>query len=252
LWLAVWGYYVMTLLPVLGIVQVGLQSMADRYMYLPSLGPFIIMGLMAAWVRERINNLERRNLIAGFLAVAASILVFTSLSYLSFRQIGIWKNSIIFWNYIIEKEPERVLFAYLNRGVAFENKGELNKAIEDYEKVIDIDPLYFEAYNNLGVLYGQNGLFDRAIEYFNKSIGIDPAYVDAYVNRGIAYAVSGRYDSALKDFDKAVLLDQNSAEAYFNRGSLYLKTGNRERAASDFRKACDLGKQDACSRSALY
>jgi len=252
LWLSVWGYYVLNLIPVLGIIQVGEQSMADRYMYLPGLGPLLIMGLMAAWVWERINRLERRNLIAGFLAVAASILVFISLSYLSFKQIGIWKNSIVFWNYIIEKEPERVLFAYLNRGVAFEKRGELNKAIEDYDKVIDIDPLYFEAYNNLGVLYGQNGMFDKAIEYLNKSIGIDPTYVDAYVNRGIAYAISGRYDSALNDFNKAILLDQNSTAAYFNRGSLYLKTGNRDRAASDFRKACDLGKQDACSRIALY
>ncbi len=249
LWLSVWGYYVLNLVPVLGIIQVGEQSMADRYMYLPGLAPFLIAGLTAAWVWERISRLERRSLIARFMAATASIFVFISLSYLSFKQIGIWKNSIVLWNYIIEKEPERVLFAYINRGVAFEKRGELNKAIEDYDKVIDIDPLYFEAYNNLGVLYGQNGLFDKAIEYFNKSIGIDPAYVDAYVNRGIAYAVSGRYDSALKDFDKAVLLDQNSAEAYFNRGNLYLKTGNRERAASDFRKACDLGKQDACARS---
>jgi tetratricopeptide (TPR) repeat protein len=100
-------------------------------------------------------------LIAGFLAVAASILVFISLSYLSFRQIGIWKNSIVLWNYIIEKEPERVLFAYLNRGVAFEKRGELNKAIEDYDKVIDIDPLYFEAYNNRGFYMARMGCSTR-------------------------------------------------------------------------------------------
>jgi Tfp pilus assembly protein PilF len=252
LWLSVWGYYVITLLPVLGIVQVGLQSMADRYTYLPGLGPFLLIGIMTAWIWARIQRPDKQGLIARSLTVAAALLVFISLSYLTFKQIGIWKNSIVLWSYVIEKEPERVPFAYINRGIAFEKTGQMKEAIEDYNRVIALDPLYFEAYNNLGVLYGQNELFDKAIEYFNKSVGIDPTYVDAYVNRGIAYALSGRYDSALEDFNKAVLLDQNSAEAYFNRGNLYLSIGRKDLAVSDFRKACDLGKQDACTRSALY
>jgi tetratricopeptide (TPR) repeat protein len=251
LWLSVWGYYVMTLLPVLGIVQVGLQSMADRYAYLPSLGPFLLMGLTAAWVWVLVQRLGKWSSIAKVLTAALSAFVIISLSYLTFKQIGIWRNSIVFWSYVIEKEPERVLLAYLNRGMAFEKRGQMDKAIEDYDKAIALDPLYYEAYNNRGVLYGQAGSFDKAIEYFDKSIGINPGDEDAYVDRGIAYALSGRYDRALDDFNKAILLNQDSAEAYFNRGNLYRRMGNKERSAADFRNACDLGKEEACARSAL-
>ena len=251
LWLSAWGYYVMTLLPVLGIVQVGLQSMADRYMYLPGLGPFLVMGIMVAWVWARIEGAGKRGQLTKYLTVAVSVAVIISLSYLTFKQVGVWRNSIVFWSYVIEKEPERVLLAYLNRGLAYEKTGQINKAIEDYDKAIAIDPLYFEAYNNRGVLYGQEGKFDKAIEYFNKSISINPDDEEAYVDRGIAYALSGRYDRAMEDFNKSILLNQDSAEAYYNRGNLYLRTGDRERSMSDFRKACNLGKEDGCARSGL-
>jgi tetratricopeptide (TPR) repeat protein len=240
------------LLPVLGIVQVGLQSMADRYTYLPSLAPFLLIGITAPWVWTRITRLERKSPIAKFLAAGVSVSLIISLSYLTFRQIGIWKNSIVFWSYVIEKEPEKVLLAYLNRGVAFEKTGQINRAIADYDKAIAIDPLYFEAYNNRGVLYGQAGMFDKATEYFNKSISMNPDFEEAYVNRGIAYALSGRDDRALEDFNKVILLNQESAEAYFNRGNLYFRQGNNTLAVSDFRKACDLGKEEACARSSLY
>jgi regulator of sirC expression with transglutaminase-like and TPR domain len=249
LWLSVWGYYVITLIPVLGIVQVGLQSMADRYTYLPSLGPFLLMGLFAAWAWARITEKWGRR--ATYLAVTAFVVAIISLSYLTFRQTGIWRDSIVLWSYVIEREPERVLLAYLNRGIAFEKTGQIDRAIEDYDRAIAIDPLYYEAYNNRGVLYGQEGKFDLAIEYFNKSIGINPDNEEAYVDRGIAYALSGRHDRALEDFNRAIQLNQNSAEAYYNRGSLHLRTGDKDLALTDFQKACDLGKEDGCVRSAL-
>jgi len=236
------------LLPVLGIVQVGLQSMADRYTYLPSLAPFLIIGLTAAWVWARMTRLERGSLIAKYLAVGVSASLIVSLSYLTFKQTGIWKNSIVFWSYVIEKEPERVLSAYVNRGVAFEKTGQMDRAIADYEKAIAIDPLYFEAYNNRGVLYGQAGMVDKATEYLNKAISINPEFEEAYINRGIAYALSGQDDRALEDFNAVILLNQESAEAYFNRGILYLRKGSNSLAVSDFRKACDLGKEEACVR----
>src|SRR5208337_2312182 len=101
-------YYVITLLPVLGIVQVGGQSMADRYTYLPSLGPFLIIGVIAAKVYEKVIALNQRRVILRIASLFIALAMLTLISYATIGQIGIWKDSIKFWNYVIEKEPERI------------------------------------------------------------------------------------------------------------------------------------------------
>jgi lipoprotein NlpI len=281
LWLAVWGYYVVTLLPVLGIVQVGGQAMADRYTYLPSLGPFLIMGLGTAWISKKINAVKSRGLIIKGFSVVTAVLVVAALSSLTVRQIGIWKNSINLWSRVIEKDPERVPMAYYYRGAVFEKRGQYAQAIEDYARAIELypsyteaysnrgavfekigqfdkaiddynratalNPSYYMAYNNKGTLYGKEGLFDRALESFNQTIAINPDFADAYYNRGLTYVYMGRYGNALEDYNKAILLNQNDATFYLDRGKLYLVTGKHELAMADFRKACDLGNKDGCN-----
>jgi tetratricopeptide (TPR) repeat protein len=103
------------------------------------------------------------------------------------------------------------------------------------------------AYNNRGGAYITIELFDKAIEDFNQVISIDPAYYEAYSNRGYAYYFRGQYDEAMKDYDRAIELNQNFAKAYFNRGDLYLKTGNIQLATTDFQKACALGDKEGCN-----
>lgn len=281
LWLSVWGYYVITLLPVLGIVQVGIHSMADRYSYLPSLGPFLVTGILVAWVLERVNDLGKLRHPVKIIIFSMLISVFAYMSFLTFRQITIWENSITLWNYLIKKEPERVPFAYYNRGIAFEKRGETDKAIEDYDMAIALKPSYYEAYNNRGIalnrigqtgkaiedydraialkpshyeayynrarVFEKTGEFDRAIADYNNTIKFNPEYVAAYVNRGIAYFLLRNYDGALEDFNKAILLNPAHSVAYLNRGTLYLVTGYKNLAVSDFRIACDLGNNNGCN-----
>ncbi len=106
LWLAVYLVYVITLLPVIGIVQVGFQAMADRYTYLPSVGPFLIFGLAVARATKNayeVNNGDlKRRLVAG----VAAISLLGAMITLTVNQIRIWENDFILWNYIIEKTPE--------------------------------------------------------------------------------------------------------------------------------------------------
>jgi tetratricopeptide (TPR) repeat protein len=246
LWLSAWGYYVITLVPVLGIVQVGRQSMADRYTYLPGLGPFVLAGIIGAWIWARVTRLRTGGSIATFLAAGMALVLIFSLSYLTVKQSGIWKNSFVFWSYVIEKEPERVPDAYNNRGSAFYKKGMSDKAIEDYDRAIALDPSYYEAYNNRGTAFLKAGLFDKAIADFDRTISINPEHAAPYVNRGRAYFLLGKYAGAEEDFNKAISLNKNYAVVYFNRGILYYRLGNRERAVADFRKACDLGNNDGC------
>ena len=246
-WLCGWTYYVATLLPVLGIVQVGDQAMAVRYMYLPSLGPFLVIGLTAAWGWEKVAMSKNRRFIGQLVYAGTALFVLVLISYLTCRQVGIWDNSFTLWNYVIEKEPAAVPAAYNNRGIAFGRTGQLNRAIQDFDRAIVLDPSFDRAYNNRGAAYLMQRSFDKAIEDFDKAINIRAGNPSAYSNRGYAYYFEGQYDRAMKDYDKAIELDKNYAKAYFNRGNLYFRTGDNEPAISDFKKACELGDKEGCS-----
>jgi len=278
--MSAWGYYVVTLLPVLGIVQVGGQAMADRYTYLPGIGPFLIMGLGTAWGWKKVSIMKKWGQTFKRAVVTFLILVLLSTMYFMIKQISIWKSSIDLWSYVIEKEPVKVNLAYYMRGVVYQEQGDLDKAIADYNMVNTLEPFHFEVYQGLGsihekmgqtdkaiedysmavainpraeevlvsrgILYGKTGLFDKAILDFNKAIEVAPDYPPAYVNRGTAYFRLGQDGTALADFNRAIELDQNYASVYVNRGSLYLKAGNKEGAASDYQKACSLGNREGC------
>jgi len=245
--LSVWGYYGISLLPVIGIIQVGGQSMADRYAYLPSIGPFLLMGLFVAWGLIKMHTLQRLRLNIMVMTAATALFLLVSLSYLTFVQIAIWRNSIDLWNYVIEKDTEKDPLVYYSRGIALKKMGQRVKAGEDFDMAIVLDRSYYRAYNYRGILYGEDGSLDTAIEYFNKSITINPKYSKAYANRGFTYALKGQYDRALEDFKRAIELDQYFANAFFSRGNVYLRTGDEKLAILDFQRACDLGNDNGCS-----
>jgi hypothetical protein len=218
--LAVWGYYVVTLIPVIGIVQVGEQAMADRYAYLPSLGPFLIVGLLVAWIYGRVHALQKWSFTIKVSALVIALFILYVLASLTLRQIAIWKNPITLWTYVIEREPARVPGAYVNRGAAFHKEGQLNKAIED----------------------------------FNMALFLDPFSVDAYYERGTIYFEMGQFDKAVSDLNKAISLSNYGAKSvvglelfFLNRGFAYSKLNQDALAASDFRKACELGSLDGCN-----
>jgi tetratricopeptide (TPR) repeat protein len=275
-WFTAWGYYVATLLPVLGIVQVGAQAMADRYQYLPSLGPFLIIGSTAAWTSSKVQ--ERWGSSRHLILSAAALLAFAALSYLTVRQIGIWRDSITLWSYELEIEPDANI-ARVNRGIAFMKRGQfdmairdyteaisrkpadlkalfnravvfeklnlLSQAIADYSAAIAIKPSYYEAYNNRGVLYERLGRQDRALDDYNAAISLRPSYFQAYLNRGRVLDRAGQIDKALADFDRAIGLDPGNADAYYNRGLLSLnRLGQLDRALADFDRAIILNPRD--------
>jgi tetratricopeptide (TPR) repeat protein len=245
MWLTAWGYYVVTLVPVLGIVQVGGQSMADRYTYLPSLGPFLVIGLGTAWLWEKARAQQKPGpFVKLFIGSAAACMVFF-LSFATIEQTGVWKNSLSLWTYVIAREPD-VSLAYNNRGLTYDELGRLDLAIEDFDRAIELDPSDHKAYTNRGMLYGKMGRFDKAIADFEQAIVLEPSHAEAYNNLGIAYAKVGLVDKALEQFNKTILIDPDQAMAYYNRGLLYLRTGDKERASVDYQKACDLGNDDAC------
>lgn len=280
LWLAVWGCYVITLLPVLGIVQVGRQAMADRYMYLPGVGPFLVLGLASAWVWEKLSAPASWRPVAKFLAAVSTVFVFGSLSLLTVKLIGIWKNDIDLWSYVIEKEPKAYL-AYYIRSFSLKGTGQLDEAMADADKAIALNPSYWPSYENRADIFEKKGLFDKALADYDKAIALNPSKAELYYNRGALFERTGQQDKAAADYDKVVAvnpqhyqaqfkrgllsvkkgahgealsyfsrsIDANPVyeKAYAERGKIYLSSGKRELALSDFREACRSGNADGCN-----
>ncbi len=186
LWLAVWSYYVVTLIPVLGIVQVGNQSMADRYAYLPSIGPFLIAGLATAKAWRKIAAWAGPGLRSRIISAAAALLVVVFLSSVTVRQLGVWKSGFDLWSYVMEQEP----------GVK-------------------------EAYNMRGLIYANRGEFDKAIGDFDRGLVLDPDDVKLLVNRAFACVKVGQVERGLSDLQRACGLGSDfgcNALQYFAKG----------------------------------
>ena len=138
-----------------------------------------------------------------------------------------------------EKDAE----AYYNRGVAWQKKGDYDRAITDYTKAIELNPNLAMAYVNRGSAYLGKSLYDQVISDCNKAIEINPKFAGAYVNRGHAYLGKGLYDQAISDCNKAIELNPNLAMAYNNRAISYHMKGEYDKAWEDVHKAQSLGYQ---------
>jgi tetratricopeptide (TPR) repeat protein len=236
MWLSVWGYYIFTLLPVLGIVQVGGTAMADRYTYLPSIGPFLMMGLGAAWVSVKIETSTWGRNAARFI-IAAAIVLLASLSYSTYKQIGIWKNAFTLWSYVIEDEAGRDFTPYFNRGLAFFRTGEFDRAIEDFDKAIALRSFSSESYFNKAGALLQLGDLGNALANYDRAIALNPAYYEAYFIRGQVHDRMGRLEMAIEDFRKASLLRPSDSAAYVHLGIAYGKAGRLYEAVRSFDEA---------------
>jgi protein O-mannosyl-transferase len=249
--LAIWTYYVVTLLPVLGIVQVGGQSMADRYTYLPSIGPFLLMGMAATWWWTKAS--EKGGAAVGSITVCVGLVLFFMMTHVTVSQIAIWKDSNRLWSRVIEKEPERVPSAYNNRGETFAAAGQLDKALVDYDRAIaltDGNPalprtgmfakIAYSAYNNRGGIFYGMGLVDKAIRDFDRAIALDSTSYQSFANRGSAFLAAGQLDKALADYDTAIALNRNVYEAHYGRGETFARKGMLDEAIADYDKAIEL------------
>lgn len=158
---------------------------------------------------------------------------------LAYNDIGQHDMAIEDFNKALTLKPDYALL-YSNRGLAYNGKGLYNRAIEDYNKAILIDPKFALAYNNRGFAYHRKGQYDRAIEDYNRAITLTPNDAMLYNNRGGAYYGKEKYDSAIEDYNRAISLKPDYARAHKNRGLAYAAIGKFTKAEEDVRKAIEL------------
>ena len=131
-----------------------------------------------------------------------------------------------------------IAFSY--RGAAYYQKGDHNRAIQDFDQALRLNPNYAEAFSNRGNVYNDKGNYDQAIQDFDQALGLSPNLAYAYNGRGNAYNDKGNYDRAIQDFDQALRLSPNYAYAFNGRGTAYSGKGNYDRAIQDFDQALRL------------
>ena len=231
-----WLWFTGTLVPVIGIVQVGAQAMADRYTYIPLIGLFII----AAWGIPELLQKWRYRTEALF---ALSVLTLPCLFLVTWRQVGYWNNSIALYDHALSvTRPNDAVLN--NRGVAYSQLGNLRQAISDYDRAIALNPGNVEIYNNRGIAYGKLGNHRQAIEDFDRAIELNPGHAEAYFNRGVAYDKLSRHTQAIEDFDRVIEIDPTHVEAWFNRGVAYGELGNHGQAIDDFDRVIGINPED--------
>jgi tetratricopeptide (TPR) repeat protein len=227
-----WFIYLGTLVPVIGLVQVGPQAMADRYTYLPSVGiAFMLAGGIQYLVESK--NIGKKVLISS----GTAMIIFLSL--LTWRQCGYWKNSIELWNHALSVTGNNAL-AHFNRGNAYSDLAQNDLAIADYNEAIRLNPHYVYFYYNRGNAYIRISRYESAIADFNEAIRLKPDYADAYNDRGGAYSELGLYQQALEDLNKAITIKPDYARSFYNRGVAYTKMGQYQPAFSDYNEAIRL------------
>jgi Flp pilus assembly protein TadD len=224
-----WFWFVVTLVPVIGLVQVGNQAYADRYSYIPYIGLFIII----AWgLPELLSKWPQRKIALGL----SMVIALTTLGICAHRQVSFWNNNLTLFSHAIEVTQNNYL-AYNNLGVAYDSLGRYQEAIESSTQAVRINPDYAQARYNLGLAYSRVGRWQDAVEPYKQAIRIRPDYTRAYNNLGVAYDNLGRRQDAIEAYKQTIRIDSDYAEAYLNLGVAYYRDGRYKDAVEPYKQA---------------
>jgi len=224
------------ILPVSQFIPVGGAIIADRYMYLPAIGLSYVAAELFAWCYRKAAI--RSRVVSGVCACMCVGLIGTYIG-LTYNRVGVWQDSVSLFGEVLRQYPASVV-AYKCRAIAYKEAGDLDKALADCMKALEVDGKIADTYSVRGTIYESMGTHDKAIADFTKAIEMDPAFSDAYGNRGLSKNKIGDYDGAIDDCTRAIALNPSMAEAYNSRGYAYDQRGDTANASRDYSKALAL------------
>ena len=227
-----WLWYGVTLAPVIGIVQVGTQALADRYTYLPLVGVFVaLVWLAGAALAGRTP--------ARWLAAAGSVLLLLAAALLTRAQVGTWRDTATLAQHALALDPGNWL-ALNDLGAALTEQGRHAEARIPLERALALYPGYDAAHNNLGVVDMRLGRLPEAVRRFDETIALNPRYREAWRNRGVAFSLLGRDREAEASFQQLLAMEPGSPEAHKGLGNIRFGEQRFGEAASHYREALRL------------
>lgn len=268
-----WFWYLGTLVPVIGLMQVGRQSMADRYTYFPSIGISIILVWGVFYLLPKKN-------MRKMILIPAAVILLAVLTFLTWQQCGYWKNSISLFSHALQATKDNFV-AHNNLGLALSADGKYEEAIAHYREAIKINPYadlsYFnlvvdlikqgrieeaiavikinpdqqKAHSHLGGVLAALGeklaaqgkklaaqrMYEEAITHCLAAIKINPNYDDSYCYLANLYMKQGKITEAIDNYRQAIKINPDNADAHFNLADVFLKQNKIDQAIEHFREA---------------
>jgi tetratricopeptide (TPR) repeat protein len=234
------SFMILTAAPVLQLTKVGGVIAADRFVYVPLLGFIFVFAEGVHWLYEnkfKESRLARRSLVAVLAIIVAG------LSFLTWNRVQVWKDSISLWDDVI-RQFEGVAATYNNRGMAFAEKKEWKRAIDEYTRGISLQDDDWKLYYNRGRALREVGALLEAIDDLTKAISLNPTDSYCYYYRALAYHHAGKLREALDDYTQAIVLYPFVAEFFVNRGVVYGQVNEFQSALADFDRALNLTPDD--------
>ncbi len=229
-WLAVgWLWFLGTLVPVIGLVQVGSQAMADRYTYIPYIGLFIAVVWSINWLAA----------LSGLPPVARTALgglVLVVCIGLTHRQLAFWRDDISLFSHAVEATPNSY-FAEFELGAAFEKADRVDEAVKHYSVTLQLNPLYEPARFRLGLAQMKQGKLDEAAVQFSEALKRDPNSEVLHNSLGVVFARQGRNAEAITEFKEAMRIAPDYLQPYVNCGDALQKLGKYPEALTNYYRA---------------
>ena len=227
-----WFWFVGALVPAIGLVHVGITSLADRYTYLPLIG----LTMMLCW-SVPFRAMERWNLkVITWVAAVAVLAVCAALSRV---QIQSWKDSETLFRHAVDVTRDSWV-AHFNLAVALGQAGKIPEAIEHLEQVLRIKPDDAEACNILGAALMESGRLPEAIEHLEQALRLKPDYADAHYNLGTALGRAGRLPEAIEHLEHALRIKPDYAKSHYNLGTVLMQSGRLPEAMEHLEQALRL------------
>jgi tetratricopeptide (TPR) repeat protein len=227
-----WLWYLGTLVPVIGLVQVGGQARADRYMYLPVIGLLIII----AWgLADLAPKWRYKKVTLGI----SALIVLLALAVCTLLQVAYWRNSFTLFTHALDVTTNNYV-AHLNLGNVLTKQKKADEAIPHYQEALRIKPNYGDAHFNLGFTYFLQDMPDKAIEHYNSVLRITPNSAKIHYHLANALAKKEHLDKAIEHYNKALQLKPNYAEVYNNLALTLVKKGRIDEAVEYYDKSLEL------------
>jgi tetratricopeptide (TPR) repeat protein len=223
---------VVPLLPVFYIKAISGKPFAERYLYLPTVGFVFLVAIFLAWAKEKLP--QAANMIKVVFLVIVGLYAFGTIT-----RNNVWLNSFNLWTDTVNKSPDSA-DVHHNLGIAYASKGQLDRAVAEFQETLRMKPDYVNAHKNLGVAYESQGQLDRAIAEFQETLRMKPNYALPHYCLGHLYAAQGQLDRAVAEYQEALRLNPDSAEAHNNLGTVYRSQGQLDKAVAEYQMALRL------------